>query len=62
MEKTFCKIEIYHETTLVATFEGDIPAGVWKKIGILQKLDSFALFDLEDDYTKKRLESRELPT
>ncbi|CAG8628909.1 247_t:CDS:2, partial [Diversispora eburnea] len=46
----------------LSTFEGDTPAGVWKKIGILQKLDGFALFGLEDDYTKKRLESRELPT
>ncbi|RHZ53218.1 hypothetical protein Glove_444g25 [Diversispora epigaea] len=58
----FCKIEIYNETTLVAVFEGDTPTEVWKKTGILQKFDSFELFGLKDDYTKKKLESRELPT
>ncbi|RHZ88404.1 hypothetical protein Glove_23g270 [Diversispora epigaea] len=62
MEKTSCKIEIYHETTLVVTFEGDTPMEVWKKTGILQKLDGFVLFGLNDNYTKKRLKSRELPT
>ncbi|RHZ88774.1 hypothetical protein Glove_21g132 [Diversispora epigaea] len=62
MKKTFCKIEIYYETTLVAMFKGDTPIDVWKKTGILQKLDGFVLFGLKDDYTKKRLESSELLT
>ncbi|RHZ82503.1 hypothetical protein Glove_109g384 [Diversispora epigaea] len=40
----------------------DTPAEVWKKTGILQKFDGFALFGLKNDYTKRILESRELPT
>ncbi|CAG8509441.1 2136_t:CDS:2 [Dentiscutata heterogama] len=35
---------------------------VWQKMSILQKLDSFTLFGLNDNYTKKKLELRRLPT
>ncbi|CAG8751849.1 9423_t:CDS:2, partial [Ambispora leptoticha] len=47
---------------LIATFEGKSTIEVWQKIEILQKLDSSALFGLNDDYTKKQLELHELPT
>ncbi|RHZ44715.1 hypothetical protein Glove_712g4 [Diversispora epigaea] len=62
MEKSICKIKIYHKTILVTTFEGDTPTEVWKKTGILQKFDGFVLFGLNDNYIKKKLESRESPT
>ncbi|RHZ69442.1 hypothetical protein Glove_283g56 [Diversispora epigaea] len=60
--KSICKIKIYHETILVTIFERNTPTEVWKKTGILQKFDSFVLFDLNDNYVKKRLELRESPT
>ncbi|CAG8574460.1 18359_t:CDS:2 [Dentiscutata erythropus] len=61
-EKTLYKIEIFDGSMLIATFEGKSTIEVWQKIGILQKLDSSALFELNDDYTKKQLELHELPT
>ena len=40
----YCYIEIYRNNECIAKYEGSTPTEVWKKVGVMKKIDGKMLY------------------